>query len=128
MINTINLSYHWTKNRIMLFCRWLIELNKKWFKFAILFILALIISWVTFYVREITDPLSACNNTPDFISCGEKLGFPDYPSPGQLLPEEEKGREEFAKGNYKEAISYLEKAWEKEKDPVTLIALNNACV
>lgn len=128
MINTINLSYHWTKNRIMLFCRWLIELNKKWFKFAILFILALIISWVTFYVREITDPLSACKNTPHFISCGEKLDFPHYPSLGQLLPEEKKGREEFAKGNYKEAISYLEKAWEQEKDPVTLIALNNARV
>lgn len=127
IINTINLSYRWTKKRIMLFCRWLIELNK-WFKFAILCILALILSLVIFYVREITDPLSACNNTPDFISCGEKLGFPDYPSPGQLLPEEEKGREEFAKGNYKEAISYLEKAWEKEKDPVTLIALNNARV
>ncbi len=127
IINTINLSYRWTKKRIMLFCRWLIELNK-WFKFAILCILALILSLVIFYVREITDPLSACNNTPDFISCGEKLGFPDYPSPGQLLPEEEKGREEFAKGNYKEAISYLEKAWEQEKDPVTLIALNNARV
>ena len=127
IINTINLSYRWTKKRIMLFCRWLIELNK-WFKFAILCILALILSLVIVYVREITDPLSACNNTPDFISCGEKLGFPDYPSPGQLLPEEEKGREEFAKGNYKEAISYLEKAWEKEKDPVTLIALNNARV
>lgn len=127
IINTINLSYRWTKKRIMLFCRWLIELNK-WFKFAILCILALILSLVIFYVREITDPLSACNNTPDFISCGEKLGFPDYPSPGQLLPEEEKGREEFAKGNYKEAISYLEKAWQKEKDPVTLIALNNARV
>ncbi|AVQ73925.1 hypothetical protein B5D77_23925 [Microcystis sp. MC19] len=127
IINTISLSYRWTKKRIMLFCRWLIELNK-WFKFAILCILALILSLVIFYVREITDPLSACNNTPDFISCGEKLGFPDYPLPGQLLPEEEKGREEFAKGNYKEAISYLEKAWEKEKDPVTLIALNNARV
>jgi ABC-type branched-subunit amino acid transport system substrate-binding protein/uncharacterized protein YukE len=114
-------------NTINLFRRWLIELNK-WFKFAILCILALILSLVIFYVREITDPLSACNNTPDFISCGEKLGFPHYPSPGQLLPEEEKGREEFAKGNYKEAISYLEKAWEKEKDPVTLIALNNARV
>jgi ABC-type branched-subunit amino acid transport system substrate-binding protein len=127
IINTINLSYRWTKKRIMLFCRWLIELNK-WFKFAILFILALIISLVIFYVREITDPLSACKNTPHFISCGEKLDFHHYPSPGQLLPEEEKGREEFAKGNYKEAISYLEKAWEKEKDPVTLIALNNARV
>lgn len=115
------------RNTINLFRRWLIELNK-WFKFAILCILALILSLVIFYVREITDPLSACNNTPDFISCGEKLGFPDYPLPGQLLPEEKKGREEFAKGNYKEAISYLEKAWEKEKDPVTLIALNNARV
>lgn len=114
-------------NTINLFRRWLIELNN-WFKFAILCILALILSLVIFYVREITDPLSACNNTPDFISCGEKLGFLDYPLPGQLLPEEEKGREEFAKGNYKEAISYLEKAWEKEKDPVTLIALNNARV
>ena len=115
------------RNTINLFRRWLIELNK-WFKFAILCILALILSLVIFYVREITDPLSACNNTPDFISCGEKLGFPDYPSPGQLLREEKKGREEFAKGNYKEAISYLEEAWEKEKDPVTLIALNNARV
>ena len=115
------------RNTINLFRRWLIELNK-WFKFAILCILALILSLVIFYVREITDPLSACNNTPDFISCGEKLGFPDYPSPGQLLREEKKGREEFAKGNYKEAISYLEKAWEQEKDPVTLIALNNARV
>jgi len=129
IINTINLSYRWTKKRIMLFCRWLIELNK-WFNFAILCILALIISRVTFYVQEITDPLvaaSACNNTPHFISCGEKLDFPHYPL-GQLLPEEEKGREKFAKGNYKEAISYLEKAWEQEKDPVTLIALNNARV
>ncbi|REJ39921.1 MAG: hypothetical protein DWQ53_22445 [Microcystis flos-aquae DF17] len=115
------------RNTINLFRRWLIELNK-WFKFAILCILALILSLVIFYVREITDPLSACNNTPDFISCGEKLGFPHYPSPGQLLREEKKGREEFAKGNYKEAISYLEKAWEQEKDPVTLIALNNARV
>ncbi|NCR78086.1 MAG: ABC transporter substrate-binding protein [Microcystis aeruginosa K13-06] len=113
-------------NTINLFCRWLIELDK-WFKFAILCILALILSLVIFYVREITDPLSACNNTPDFISCGEKLDFPHY-FLGQLLPEEEKGREEFANGNYKEAISYLEKAWEKEKDPVTLIALNNARV
>jgi branched-chain amino acid transport system substrate-binding protein len=127
IINTINLSYRWTKKRIMLFCRWLIELNK-WFKFAILFILALIISLVIFYVREITDPLSACKNTPHFISCGEKLDFHHYPSSGQLLRGEEKGREEFAKGNYKEAISYLEEAWEKEKDPVTLIALNNARV
>jgi ABC-type branched-subunit amino acid transport system substrate-binding protein len=130
IINTINLSYRWNKKRIMLFCRWLIELNKWFFKFAILCILALIISRVTFYVQEITDPLvaaSACNNTPHFISCGEKLDFPHYPL-GQLLPEEEKGREEFANGNYKEAISYLEKAWEKEKDPVTLIALNNARV
>jgi tetratricopeptide (TPR) repeat protein len=114
------------RNTINLFRRWLIELDK-WFKFAILCILALILSLVIFYVREITDPLSACNNTPDFISCGEKLDFPHYPL-GQLLPEEEKGREEFANGNYKEAISYLEKAWEKEKDPVTLIALNNARV
>jgi len=127
IINTINLSYRWTKNRIMLFCRWLIELNK-WFKFAILCILALILSLVIFYVREITDPLSACKKTTHFISCGEKLDFPHYPSSGQLLPEEEKGREEFAKGNYKEAISYLEKAWDREKDPVTLIALNNARV
>ncbi|MFM7880339.1 MAG: hypothetical protein ACKO8H_00210, partial [Microcystis panniformis] len=118
------------RNTMNLFRRWLIELNK-WFKFAILCILALILSLVIFYVREITDPLvaaSVCNNTPDFISCGEKLDFPHYPSLGQLLPEEKKGREEFAKGNYKEAISYLEKAWEKEKDPVTLIALNNARV
>ena len=118
------------RNTMNLFRRWLIELNK-WFKFAILCILALILSLVIFYVREITDPLvaaSVCNNTPDFISCGEKLDFPHYPSLGQLLPEEKKGREEFAKGNYKEAISYLEKAWEQEKDPVTLIALNNARV
>ncbi|MFM6325220.1 MAG: ABC transporter substrate-binding protein [Microcystis panniformis] len=118
------------RNTMNLFRRWLIELNK-WFKFAILCILALILSLVIFYVREITDPLvaaSVCNNTPDFISCGEKLDFPHYPSLGQLLPEEKKGREEFAKGNYKQAISYLEKAWEQEKDPVTLIALNNARV
>jgi len=60
IINTINLSYRWTKKRIMLFCRWLIELNK-WFNFAILCILALIISRVTFYVQEITDPLVAAS-------------------------------------------------------------------
>lgn len=123
---------NWYQKKTKPFYHWWINLNK-WVKFAIPLILALLISLIISYINGIIFPnplvaASACNNTPAFISCGEKLDFLNYPNNGQKLSDEIKGRKAFANGNYKEAVDYLEKAWELEKDPTTLIALNNARV
>jgi ABC-type branched-subunit amino acid transport system substrate-binding protein len=72
--------------------------------------------------------IDACNNTPNFISCGEKPDFLNYPKNLPSLPEETQGRQKFAAGNYEKAVNFLQKAWNQEKDPTTLIALNNARV
>jgi branched-chain amino acid transport system substrate-binding protein len=123
---------NWYKKKTEPFYRWWINLNT-WVKFAIPFILALLICLVIFYVKGIIFPnplvaASACNNTPAFISCGEKPDFLNFPQNLPLLQEEIDGRKAFTNGNYKEAVDYLEKAWKIEKDPTALIALNNARV
>ena len=66
-----------------------------------------------------------CNNTPEFISCGEKDLVHREEQP---LTEEDKGRQAFKNHNYEQAVDHLEKAWKKAmyKDPTILIALNNA--
>jgi ABC-type branched-subunit amino acid transport system substrate-binding protein/predicted Ser/Thr protein kinase len=61
----------------------------------------------------------------DNISCGEEiLGY-------KPLPEQQKGVEAFAAGNYNDAVNWFSKAWQSKtyaKDPQTLIYLNNARV
>jgi ABC-type branched-subunit amino acid transport system substrate-binding protein len=57
----------------------------------------------------------------DSLSCGEEILVP-Y----SQLPEMQKGVDAFAAGNYGDAVSMLEKAWQKQHNPETLIYLNNA--
>jgi ABC-type branched-subunit amino acid transport system substrate-binding protein len=71
-------------------------------------------------------PVEICNNTPIF-SCGNN---PDLTYPADLtvsdIEEKISARKAFNASKYKEAINLFQKAWEKEKDPTTLISLNNA--
>ena len=72
---------------------------------------------------------SPCQNTPDYISCGEKTEFPDYSESGESKNDNKKQGKLFLKNKeYEKAIDSLTKAWTEEKDPTTLIALNNTKV
>ncbi|MGK7877885.1 MAG: ABC transporter substrate-binding protein [Xenococcaceae cyanobacterium] len=58
----------------------------------------------------------------DDLSCGEEILVQ-----GESLPEKKEGVKAFAKGKYKEAVTWLEQARQKQpNDPETLIYLNNA--
>jgi|GEM_PF-4591668 len=63
-----------------------------------------------------------------FLSCGEKADFVNFPKNQPSLPEEVDGRKAFSNNKYEEAVNSLKKAWQKEGDPSTLIALSNAQV
>ncbi len=58
--------------------------------------------------------------TGDNLSCGEEILV------GDPVPEKQQGVNAFAAGKYQQAVLMLEKAWEKQHDPETLIYLNNA--
>ena len=58
--------------------------------------------------------------TGDNLSCGEEILV------GDPVPEKQQGVNAFAAGKYQQAVPMLEKAWEKQHDPETLIYLNNA--
>ncbi len=57
----------------------------------------------------------------DALSCGEEILIPNA-----QVPAKQNGVSAFADGKYSEAIKLLGKAWEKQRDPETLIYLNNA--
>jgi ABC-type branched-subunit amino acid transport system substrate-binding protein len=68
---------------------------------------------------------AACNNIPDDgISCGEEILLPK-PSSGQQI-EKQAGANAIARGEYAQAVELLTKAWDADKDPETLIMLENA--
>ncbi|WP_392534327.1 bifunctional serine/threonine-protein kinase/ABC transporter substrate-binding protein [Nostoc sp. C117] len=59
----------------------------------------------------------------DNISCGEEILLPNI---NMKVPEKERGVKAIAQDNYQDAITWLEKAWQKYHDPETLIYLNNS--
>ncbi len=59
----------------------------------------------------------------DSISCGEEILLPNI---NMRVTEKERGVKAIAAGKYQDAIIWLEKAWQKERDPETLIYLNNS--
>ncbi|MBD2680499.1 MULTISPECIES: bifunctional serine/threonine-protein kinase/ABC transporter substrate-binding protein [Nostoc] len=59
----------------------------------------------------------------DRISCGEQILLPNI---NMKVTEKEQGVKAIAAGNYQDAITWLEKAWQKDRDPETLIYLNNS--
>ncbi len=59
--------------------------------------------------------------TGDSLSCGEEILVPYA-----VLPEMQQGVNAFAVGKYKDSVSLLEKAWQQQHNPETLIYLNNA--
>ncbi|MFN6559652.1 MAG: protein kinase domain-containing protein [Nostoc sp. ChiSLP01] len=59
----------------------------------------------------------------DSISCGEEILLPNI---NTIVTEKERGVKAIAAGNYRDAITWLEKAWQKDRDPETLIYLNNS--
>lgn len=90
--------------------------------FAIL--LVLLTSFIYWYLTGV----NGCSKiwlrsftTGDNLSCGEEVIIP-Y----SLLPETKKGVDSFKADNYQDSVSWLEKAWQKQRNPETLIYLNNA--
>lgn len=72
---------------------------------------------------------AACNTqTGDQLSCGEEMlirqPFQNEPAP----LEKQAGIEAWRRGNYAEAYDRLNTAWEKQRDPETLIYRNNASI
>ncbi|MCF2146394.1 bifunctional serine/threonine-protein kinase/ABC transporter substrate-binding protein [Desmonostoc muscorum LEGE 12446] len=59
----------------------------------------------------------------DSISCGEEILLPNI---NMTVTEKERGVKAIAAGKYQDAITWLEKAWQKDRDPETLIYLNNS--
>lgn len=59
----------------------------------------------------------------DNISCGEEILLPNI---NMKVTEKERGVKAIAAGNYQDAITWLNKAWQKYRDPETLIYLNNS--
>jgi eukaryotic-like serine/threonine-protein kinase len=57
----------------------------------------------------------------DSMSCGEEILLPNPTN-----SEKQDGVKAIAQRNYQEAIKKLEKAWQEQQDPETLIYLNNA--
>ncbi len=57
----------------------------------------------------------------DSLSCGEESLVP-----GGTLQNKQQGVNAFAANNYGKALDLLEKAWQQQHDPETLIYLNNA--
>jgi ABC-type branched-subunit amino acid transport system substrate-binding protein len=57
----------------------------------------------------------------DSLSCGEEILVP-----GGTLQNKQQGVNAFAANNYGKALDLLEKAWQQQHDPETLIYLNNA--
>jgi eukaryotic-like serine/threonine-protein kinase len=62
-------------------------------------------------------------STDDNISCGEQIIITQ-----SINTEKEEGVKAFAAEKYGDAIALLEKSWQKNSDPETLIYLNNARV
>jgi ABC-type branched-subunit amino acid transport system substrate-binding protein len=74
-------------------------------------------------------PIPVCDiQVGDLISCGEEMlldGLDDGISP----PEDKKiGIQAFSVGEYQKAQTFFQKAFDRERDPETLIYLNNARV
>lgn len=61
----------------------------------------------------------------EHLSCGEKILLSGF-SPGRS--NKQKGVEAIASKDYEKAVDWLEQAWNKERDPETLIYLNNAWI
>ncbi|MEH2071113.1 MAG: bifunctional serine/threonine-protein kinase/ABC transporter substrate-binding protein [Nostoc sp.] len=59
----------------------------------------------------------------DSISCGEQILLPNI---NMKVAEKERGVKAIAMGHYQDAITWFEKAWQKDRDPETLIYLNNS--
>ncbi len=59
--------------------------------------------------------------TSDKLSCGEEILVQ-----GPTVPNKREGVNAFAAGDYKKAVELLNKAWQQQHDPETLIYLNNA--
>ncbi|GAB1543164.1 hypothetical protein NUACC21_58380 [Scytonema sp. NUACC21] len=59
--------------------------------------------------------------TDDNISCGEQIIITQSTN-----IEKEEGVKAFAEGRYQDAVKFLENSWKKNRDPETLIYLNNA--
>jgi ABC-type branched-subunit amino acid transport system substrate-binding protein len=67
--------------------------------------------------------IEACNNFPKYIDCGQNLSF--LSSDTRKNEDQTLGMDYFRNGNYGNAFKSLTKAWDSEKDPNTLISLNN---
>ncbi|NJP08651.1 MAG: ABC transporter substrate-binding protein [Leptolyngbyaceae cyanobacterium RU_5_1] len=78
------------------------------------------------YTHHIRTHLPVCDShIGDHLSCGEEILLPDF-SPA--LSDKQRGVEAFTTGNYPKAKLWFTQAWTKERDPETLIYLNNARV
>jgi eukaryotic-like serine/threonine-protein kinase len=78
-------------------------------------------------VQQSLFPVPACDKqVGDLISCGEEMLL-DGLNEGVSSPEDKKtGIQAFSSGDYKKSQDFLQKAFDREKDPETLIYLNNA--
>lgn len=72
-------------------------------------------------------PAPACDRQMgDLISCGEEMLL-DGLNEGVSAPEDKiLGIQAFSEGDYQKAQNFLQKAFDRERDPETLVYLNNA--
>jgi branched-chain amino acid transport system substrate-binding protein len=78
---------------------------------------------LTIIFRHPFPSIEACNNFPKYIDCGQNLSF--LSSDTRKNEDQTLGMDYFRNGNYGKAFTSLTKAWDLEKDPNTLISLNN---
>jgi ABC-type branched-subunit amino acid transport system substrate-binding protein len=74
----------------------------------------------------LSDPIACDQNSQDnpHLSCGEKILL--IPPGGKSRDDKQKGVEAFKSGHYPSAIAHLQQDWNLNKDPETLIVLENA--
>jgi eukaryotic-like serine/threonine-protein kinase len=80
-------------------------------------------SAIAIFVHKILTPKTCSLVQGDSLSCGEE-SLLKYSTPRL----KQRGVDEFAKSNYREAFNFFKRSWNQEirKDPETLIYMNNA--
>jgi eukaryotic-like serine/threonine-protein kinase len=81
---------------------------------------------ITFAIAKSNSVLAkkVCNSIlEDRLSCGEEILLSGF-TPARS--DKQKGAEAFAAGDYTEAANWFDRSWQKERDPETLIYLNNS--
>jgi ABC-type branched-subunit amino acid transport system substrate-binding protein len=104
-------------------------LRRFWLIAGLVLVSGLVGAAIAIYIYSIihsVPPPTACDSqtqTGDKLSFGEEILVSQ---PQDSPQQKEQGVREVAQCNYSTAVKYLEQAWIKQRDPETLIYLNNA--